>query len=761
MGKGADSHLPREREMQDTDSRLSRQQRRALEREQGKRSQGTRKGVAVASGALTLGVALAGQPAQAATFNVTNLGDSGPGSLRQAIEDANGAAGADTVTFQAGLTGTITLTTGQLAITDSVDIQGPGAAAISVSGDNASRVFYLYNGSAEIAVTISGLTVTGGRANIGGGIVNFDEDLVLDGLVITGNTASADGGGLWADGIFDMSLTIRNSTISGNTAGSDGGGIYIEDAAEPVLIQNTVITGNDAADDGGGIYFYDPDNSTTIEGSTISGNTAGDLGGGIYMYDTDGGTHLITGTTISGNTANNGGGGIFLYGPDDPFVIENSTISGNQAVGSIPVGNGYGGGIFLYSLYADFAIRHSTIVGNSATGTGGGVFTLTGPIPIEHSIVADNNAGVQEPDLGTEVDGSFDVSFSLIETPSTANIADNGGNVFGQDPQLGPLANNGGPTQTHLPAGTSPAVNAGDPAFAPPPATDQRGFDRVAGGRIDIGAVEVNPGTIQLTVAAASVAENAGTVTITATRTGGTDGAVSVTFATSNGTAVAPGDYTAAGGTLNWASGDGTAKSFQVTILNDLLDEPDETFSATISAPTGGAALGGITTQVVTITDDDAPVTISEIPTLGDVGKILLAALFGAGGLLLMRRRKKDLVAPVLAVTLAAGAAQAAPVEKAGKDVDVRAATLAQIEPRGNAVVIRLADGTTYEVAADQLKVVDRRKGLPAGVAGTPSPNQPVVLKVRRGKDGKVQKVKLELVRTAEQARAAAAKDGE
>lgn len=739
--------------MQEAGSRLSRQQRRALERE---RSGGARKGAGTASGALlTLGVALAaGQPAQAATFNVSNLGDSGAGSLRQAIEDANAAAGADTITFQAGLTGTIALTSGQLEITDSVDVQGPGAAVISVNGNDASRVFYLYNSAANIAVTISGLTVTGGNADIGAGIVNFDEDLVLDGVTITDNHATIDGGGLWADG-FNMDLTIRNSTVSGNTAGSDGGGMYIEDTGAPLLIQNTVITGNEAADDGGGIYFYDPDNSTTIEGSTISGNTAGDRGGGIYLYDTDGGTHAIRGTTISGNTAA-AGGGLFLYGPDNPFVIESSTISGNQATA------GGGGGVYLYSFYGDFSIEHSTVAGNSASGTGGGLFTRTGPVIVEHTIVADNTASDQ-PDLGTAVDGSFTLGFSLIENPSTANFTDSVGNILNQDPQLGPLANNGGPTQTHLPAATSPAVNAGNAAFVPPPSTDQRGFDRVVGGRIDIGAVEVNAGTIQLTASVASVGEAAGTITITATRTGGTDGAVSVTFGTSNGTAVAPGDYTTAGGTLNWASGDGTSKSFQVTIVNDLLDEADETFNAVISNPQGGATLGGITTQVVTIVDDDAPAVISEIPTLGDAGKILLAALFGIGGLLLMRRRKKDLVAPMLAVTLAAGAAgaaQAAPaIAKAGKDVDVRAATLAQIEERGSTVVIRLGDGTTYEISRDQLKVVDTRKGgrgKAAADAKALSPNQPVVLKVRRGKDGAVQKVKIELVRTAEQARAAA-----
>jgi parallel beta-helix repeat protein len=611
------------------ESRLSRQQRRALERERGT---AVRKGAAVASGAaLAVGALAAGPPAEAATFNVTNLNDNGAGSLRQAIVDANNAAGADMVTFQAGLTGTITLTSGQLYITDSVDIQGPGAAVITVSGNNSSRVFYLYTGSALIDVTISGLTITGGNAPIGAGVVNFDENLVLDAVTITGNTATGDGGGLWADG-FSMNLTIRSSTISGNTAGSDGGGIYIEDTGGPLLIQNTVISGNTAADDGGGIYFYDPDTSTTIEGSTISGNTAGDLGGGIHLYDTDGGTHTIRQTTISGNSATNGGG-LFLYGPDNPFVIENSTISGNQATA------GDGGGAFFYNLYAGLTLRHVTVAGNSASGTGGGLFSANSSVTVGNSIVGDNTAA-SNPDLGNGAESGFDLSFTLVESPGTANINDNGGNIFNQDPQLGPLQGNGGPTQTHMPAGASPAVDAGNNADSLP--ADQRGVARPVGATVDMGAVEVSPGTIQLTVNAVSVNENAGTVTITATRTGGTDGAVSVSYTTTDGTAVAPGDYAAAAGSLNWANGDGAPKSFQVTIVNDTADEADETFNAIISNPQGGAGLGAITTEVVTIVDDDAVAGVADIPTLGDVGRLLFAGLAGLAGYLKLRRRKDE-----------------------------------------------------------------------------------------------------------------------
>jgi parallel beta-helix repeat protein len=706
--------------------------------------------------ALTLGAAaLAAVPsAQAATFTVTNLNDNGAGSLRQAILDANGAAGADVVDFQAGLTGTITLTTGQLSIDDSVDIQGPGAAVLTVSGNNASRVFYLYNGSATIDVTISGLTITGGSDTIGAGVVDFDENLTLDSVVITGNTASGDGGGLWADG-FSMTLTIQDSTISGNTAGSDGGGIYVEDTGGPLTIQNTVITGNDAADDGGGIYFYDPDTSLTIVDSTISGNTAGDLGGGIYLYDTDGGSHLINRSTISGNSAA-AGGGLFLYGPDNPFAIENSTISGNQATA------GDGGGIFLYSFYGSFDIRHTTIAGNSATGSGGGMFTQTGPVGFTNSIAGDNTAGTDN-DLATAVDGSFDAAYSLVEDPGKANITDNGGNIFNQDAQLGALANNGGPTQTQKPASSSLVVNAGDPAFVPPPSTDQRGLARVVNGRIDMGAVEINPGTIQLTFSSTSAAENAGTVMVTATRTGGSDGAVSVTVNTADGTAVAPGDYTAViASLLNWADGDTAAKSLNITIANDTLDEPDETVTVTISNATGGAVLGAPVSATITIQDDDVPAPRPvEVPTVGDVGRVLLTALLSLSGLFLLRR-KRGLAAPVLLLTLLAADANAATPAAAAREA--KAVTLTQVTRGAQAVTIKLSDGTTLQVPVNAVEVVDRRtpKGRRSGALPTVqglSTGQPLVVKVRRNPDGSIKKVKLQVFESLDRAKAALQRD--
>ncbi|HEX2642246.1 MAG TPA: IPTL-CTERM sorting domain-containing protein [Thermoanaerobaculia bacterium] len=724
-------------------SELTRQRRRARQRRQRK---------AAASGAaLTLGVALAASPAaQAATFTVTNLDDAGAGSLRQAIEDANGAAGADTITFDPGLNGAITLTSGQLSITDSVDIQGPGAATLAVTANDASRVFYLYNNASILDVTISGLTIAGGNASIGGGIVDFDENLTLDAVTLTGNSATSDGGALWADG-FNMTLTIRDSVITGNAAGDDGGGIYVEDTGGPLLIQNTVISGNQANDKGGGIYFYDPDDDVTIDNSTISGNTAGSLGGGIYLYSPDGGNWLITNTTISGNDAA-AGGGLFFYSADHPLLIQNSTISGNQAT----VGNG--GGIYFYNLYAGTVLDHTTVANNTAAGSGGGIFLNSSALTLTNSIVADNTAATDN-DVSNGVEASFEVSFSLIESPGAATITDNGGTILNQDPQLGPLQNNGGTTLTQRPAPTSPAVNTGDPAFTPPPATDQRGANRIQNGRTDMGAVEVGAsGTIQLTVTTTSVNESAGTVTITATRTGGSDGAVSVTFSTSNGTAQSPADYNGTVGTLSWADGDTAPKSFTVAILDDAVVEPSETFNVTLSNPQGGATLGSNVTEVVTIVDDDAAIAVP-VPTLGEYGMMLLTALFGLGGVLMIRR-KKGLAAPMLVVSMALGAA-GAPAEAAdhpSSRAESRVTTLARIQAVGEEVVIRLSDGTTYRIGEKSFQLVDGRKGK--GHHGTTPElrsipaDQPVFLKVRHDRTGKVKRIRLELADSAAAAQA-------
>jgi hypothetical protein len=474
--------------------------------------------------------------------------------------------------------------------------------------------------------------------------------------------------------IGGMSLTIRDSTVSGNTAGDGGGGIAL--------------------------VLYGPGSGMTIEDSTITGNDAGSGdGGGLGVVSFYAGGLAIRRSTLAGNIAAYGGG-LFFYGYGGA-LIENTTISGNQATA------GDGGGALVVNYYGA-ALRHATIAANSATGAGGGIMTCAS-VTLENSLVGDNTAGT-DSDLATNCAGSFAVRFSLVETPGAAVINDNGGNVFNQDAQIAPLAANGGPTRTHLPAAASPVVNTADPAFTPPPATDQRGLGRVVNGRLDMGAVEVSPGTIQLTVSAATVGEAAGTVTITATRAGGADGAVSVRFDTADGTAIAPDDFTAIANntvTLSWANQDAAAKSIQVTILNDALIEADETFQATISNPQGGAALGAITSETVTIQSED--VSVVAIPTLDEWGRLLLAGLLAAAAAVALRRRR-DLAGPTLALALTVGAlaqaAETAPKAGHGRRKVVQAAVEATA---GEGQALRLASGQTIDLASVTLSVRDYR----------------------------------------------------
>lgn len=383
-------------------------------------------------------------------------------SLREALNFANNTAGADTITFGGPVftdatPDTITLGLGQLRITDSVTISGTGASSLTIDGDGSSRVFYLYNGSANLNITLSGMTITGGSASHGGGILNLDENLTLVDSVVTGNFASGKGGGLFADG-FNMTLTILRSEISGNTASDDGGGIYVEDTGGLLTIEDSTISGNQAGGDGGGIYFYDPDHDILINRSTISGNIAAGKGGGIYLYSMDNGSFTIENSTITGNQANSGGG-IYLYGIDTPFTIVNSTIANNSATTQ-------GGGLIVYDhSYSTLDITNTILSGNIANST---------------------------PDDLAILQGAFtSVTNSLIQAsaPTTLDGATVAGNILGQDPLLGQLANNGGYTQTMALAANSPARNAGITAGAP--LVDQRGVARDASP--DIGAFEIAP----------------------------------------------------------------------------------------------------------------------------------------------------------------------------------------------------------------------------------------------------------------------------
>jgi parallel beta-helix repeat protein len=460
----------------------TRRGRRAMAREL--RRDLKRRGVLASGAALTVGAVLAGMgPASAATFTVTNTADAGVGSLRQAVLDANGAAGADDIVFDPTVFNTpqtISLLTGQLQTTGPLTVMGPGASLLTVRRDPGAANFRVFDitAAAVPAVTISGVTITGGVS------------------------AAGDGGGINCAGAVGQALNVIDSAITGNSATgtNDGGGIAVG-ANTALTLQRTVVSGNTAGDGGGGIYLFNINNTTLVD-STISGNTAGAAdceGGALYQFGTA--TVVIRGTTISGNTclgATAEGGAIFTTSGTPTITIENSTISGNTSA--------FTGGGFIRSgtTTGTLAITHSTITLNAANGAatsgGGGIFLPTGfaGATLRNTIVS-GNTNANTPDMSA---GTVNVNFCAVGNATGWTPSGTSGNnlPFGTNLQLGPLQNNGGPTNTHEPAANAPPVNAGDPAFAPPPDFDQRGtgFARVVGGVLDIGAVERNPVPVEL-----------------------------------------------------------------------------------------------------------------------------------------------------------------------------------------------------------------------------------------------------------------------
>ncbi len=408
-----------------------------------------------------------------ATFTALNANDSGPGSLRQAILDANALSGFDAVNFDPAFFNVATPRTialsAELLISDDLIVNGPGPAILSVSGGNVTRVFKVSNPATILNVSINGLTVTAGRANGGSGIQVGRENLAVDSVVITGNsTTENDAGGGIGVGSTEIesggSLTVRNSTVSGNSAvGGTGGGIYFRGYGSSILLENSTVSGNIGSGGGGGIAFF------------------GALGSGGFT---------IRNSTIAGNTASNGGGIFFRFEfATDTALIQNSTITGNT----------------------------STSINSNPSYGGGGILARRGTLQLTSDIVSGNTATVSNgrSDIATSSSATVTMNFSAVGDPDgfTPSAASGDNLPFGVALGLSPLANNGGPTQTVALAAFSPAIDTGtNPANLP---ADQRGalFPRSFGGGTDIGAFELQSVTAAPQVS--GVAFNAGQADVT------------------------------------------------------------------------------------------------------------------------------------------------------------------------------------------------------------------------------------------------------
>jgi hypothetical protein len=505
---------------------------------------------------VVLGLALA-PVGQAGTFSVTTLGDSGPGSLRQAILDANAASGADTIRFSSSLTGTIPLATPLPTITDAAGlaIEGPGASALTISGGHAVQVLSVASGASLSlrGVTVadggsSGLAAGGGAANAGtlsvadstfsgnragcqaasfgvygggggaifssgtlsvtgsvfagnaagcgSGIANSGTATVTDStfsgngdatnpdtvfgggvlntgtLTLTGSTLSGNGASSWGAGIVNSgSVTVDRSTISGNHTGVEGGSGILNHTGGDLVVTDSTISGNgsDLEGDGGGIANF---GTASVAGSTLSGNRTGGSasGGGIY----NGGTLTVTNSTLAANHADVGGGAICNAAT---ATVSSTTISGNDANGA-PAGLGGGG------------IRSGCGFGQAATG----------PTSISSTILAGNANGNCS---GAIADGGYNISSDAGCAFSAST------SLASTDPMLGPLADNGGPTQTMALLAGSPAVNkipAGVNGCGTTLARDQRGVARPVGPGCDVGAYEDESLAVQLAYLRTAVA---------------------------------------------------------------------------------------------------------------------------------------------------------------------------------------------------------------------------------------------------------------
>lgn len=386
---------------------------------------------------------------------------------------------------------------------------------VSGSGENGGGI-YLYYGWMDLVETTVSYNEAGGA---GGGIYRYHGGESIRNSHIDQNRAlSRQGGGIYS---YYGAHIIQASQFTGNSAGKDGGGLFIEYGF--LLMEDSIAENNRADGDGGGLFNYET--TSDIRRSIFRDNWAGDDGGGIdfYFYA----SHIIRDTLIEGNTAVEGGG---LFTDDEPNVymvnstvysntakdggglfsetydysiieLENTTVSGNRASGT-------GGGIYSEDpLYLNFV----TVVTNTAVMTGGGVFLNDENAVIQNSIIAGNrdSGGETSPTANCDDTGADDIATNghNVFVTGTGCTTDQGDTLIPASdvfPALiSVLADNDGSSlpdgsviQSHFPAGSSVAIDAGESLLCP--AMDQRGVARPFGANCDAGAVEWNTPVIYL-----------------------------------------------------------------------------------------------------------------------------------------------------------------------------------------------------------------------------------------------------------------------
>jgi hypothetical protein len=346
-----------------------------------------------------------------------------------------------------------------LVVTNTAD-SGPGTLRSAITNAASGAVITFDPSLSGATITLSNtLTINTNLA--------IDASALPDGLQINGNGSVQIFNVASNTFVFLNSLTITNGYGTNNGAGIDNSGI--------LTLNNCILSGNSALRHGGGGGIFNG-SLLTLNQCTLSGNSSPQsAGGGIFNV---GGTTTLNQCTLSGNSAYAGGG---IYN-DGKLTLTNCTLSGNSATDG-------GGGI--YNHYSStLALNQCTLSGNSVTygGAGGGIGN-GGTVTLTNTIVAGNS----------DTNGADDIYNYSVVTYGGSNLVqsvyNSGGTITGSAPltsapDLAPLGNYGGPTQTMPPLPGSPAIGAGSVAvntFS----TDQRGYSRTQNGLIDLGAVEL------------------------------------------------------------------------------------------------------------------------------------------------------------------------------------------------------------------------------------------------------------------------------
>jgi hypothetical protein len=429
--------------------------------------------------------------AQAANYIVVNNADAGPGSLRQAILNAD-AAGGGTITF-ANITGVISLQSPLPILTANIKIQGPGYSQLAIVCSNTIALSILTN-SANSTSSLSGLTIQSTMVNFGAftlldsfigpqfhpgpAPVYNSGTMTLTRCIFTGNqitdnndsianygtmnldqcsiTNNRGGGSVYNSG----SLTMDNSVVAGHTwfTSSLGG---LENDGGIVVLRNSAISNNWSVQ-GGGIWNG---GALFVTNSLINSNRSfySDIdtpAGGLYNI----GYAVLVNTTVSGNRAAGAAGGIWNSGG---LRLLNCTVASNFVFGNIYNRPTSGGGVWNWmdSDIGVFQCRNTIIAGNRSSLT-------------------------NCTDCPDDISGYMDsFGHNLIQNANGwLNAGSQTSDLIGVDPKLGPLQDNGGPTWTHALLTGSPAIDAGDPVGAP--SEDQRSVPRPQGPGFDIGAFE-------------------------------------------------------------------------------------------------------------------------------------------------------------------------------------------------------------------------------------------------------------------------------